>query len=82
MISLSDDKTTVHLSGACLLAEAELLQQHLAANRSMRVDWRDCTHAHTAVLQVLLAARPQLVGPPANAFLQVYMMELLTPMSA
>jgi hypothetical protein len=60
------------LEGDCLLEEAEELLRHLLVDPRPAVDWRACTAAHTAVLQVLLAARPALRGPPEGEFLRMF----------
>jgi hypothetical protein len=57
------------LDGACPVGDAEPLLRLVANNRDAIVDWRGCEQAHAAVIQVLLAAQPTLLGPPANAFL-------------
>ena len=62
----------VLLDGICLLEEAEELQRLLLADQRPAVDWRACTAAHTAVIQVLLAARPVLRGPPEGEFLRSF----------
>jgi hypothetical protein len=36
------------------------------------VDWRRCDAAHTAVIQVLLAARAQVLGPPRGEWLRSF----------
>ena len=65
-----DDGATIVLDGRCLVEEAEPLLQFLQASPAARLDWRQCTHLHTAVLQVILAARPQLIGPCGDAWVQ------------
>jgi hypothetical protein len=60
------------LEGDCLLEEAEELLRHLLVDPRPAVDWRACTAAHTAVIQVLLAARPVLRGPPEGEFLRMF----------
>ena len=57
-----DDGTTIVLDGHCPVEEAEPLLQFLQASPAACLDWRQCTHLHTAVLQVILAARPQLTA--------------------
>jgi ribosome maturation factor RimP len=54
------------LDGVCPSDEAELLLQYLADNPQATVDLRSCEAAHTAVVQVLMAARPKVLGPPAS----------------
>lgn len=60
----------IELVGACSGADAEPLLQLLLADPKATVDWRDCRGAHTAVVQVLMAVRPRLLGPPADARLK------------
>jgi hypothetical protein len=54
------------LDGACPSDEAELLLRYLTENPQATVDLRGCEAAHTAVVQVLLAAKPKVLGPPAR----------------
>lgn len=60
---------TLHLEGVCGSEEAEALLAQLIATPGAIVDWQGCEAAHAAVVQVLLALRPQLRGVPASAFL-------------
>jgi hypothetical protein len=60
----------IELVGACPGVDAEPLLQLLLANPGATVDWRDCESAHTAVVQVLMAVKPKLLGPPADARLR------------
>lgn len=64
------DARTIRLIGACPADDGEVLLQHLLANPGAEVDWRGCESAHAAVIQVLLASRRALRGPPADEFLQ------------
>jgi hypothetical protein len=57
------DDGTIILEGGCPAEDAEPLLQLLQANSEARLDWAECGHLHTAVFQVVLAARPLLVGP-------------------
>lgn len=65
----------IELVGACPSADAEPLLQLLLASPGATVDWRECRTAHTAVVQVLMAARPKLLGPAAD----VRLAEWVTP---
>jgi len=60
----------VVLSGECPSEDAEPLQRYLLADPVPAVDWRTCETLHAAVFQVLLVARPQMVGPPRTDFLR------------
>jgi hypothetical protein len=60
----------IELVGSCPIGDAEPLLQHLLADRGATVDWRSCRGAHTAVVQVLMAMKPKLLGPPADVYLK------------
>ena len=75
-VRLSADGTIV-LDGICPLEDAEKLQQYLLSAQGAAVDWRSCVSAHTAVLQILHAARPLLRGPPQGDFLRNYVEPLM-----
>jgi hypothetical protein len=60
---------TIELDGMCPIEDAEKLQQCLLADPQATVDWRSCTAAHTAVIQILLAAEVNVRGPPQSDFL-------------
>lgn len=68
-IHLSADGV-IELDGDCPSEEAETLLQHLLANPDATVDWRHCESAHGAVIQVLMASRPTLRGPPIGIALK------------
>jgi hypothetical protein len=65
------------LSGVCGVAEAETLHIWLLDHPTARIDLTDCQHVHTAVLQVLLALRPAIVGQPDDPGLAGWLMPLL-----
>jgi hypothetical protein len=57
---------TIHLRGGCGVEDSEKLLDHLLAGRT-RVDLAACESMHAAVLQLLMAAQPAIVGPlPAS----------------
>jgi len=68
---------TIELTGTCSSEEGEILLQHLSTTPNIMVDWRGCQAAHTAVIQVLLAARPRLLGPPAAVLLEKWVQPVL-----
>jgi hypothetical protein len=67
----------VRLSGACPQEDAESLLRLLVVQPGRAVDWTACDIAHSAVIQVLLAIRPDMVGPPAGDFLRTWIDPLL-----
>ena len=70
-LRLGDDGA-VALMGECSSEDAEALLRHLSGHPTAEVDWRECEGAHTAVIQVLLAAEVYPRGPPANSFLAAF----------
>lgn len=69
---------TIELHGPCPVEDAETLIQHLLATPNTAVDWSACEWAHTAVIQVLLAARIAPTGTPKGAFLAAHLGPVLT----
>ena len=69
---------TIVLEGTCPSEDAEGLLQQLLAHQPATVDWHACESAHTAVVQVLMAAKPTLLGPPAGTSLAKWVHPLLT----
>ena len=66
----------IRLSGVCRVEDAETVLSMILSGPGRAVDVSAVTHLHAAVLQVLLAHRPQLVGAPADPFVQ----NCLTPL--
>jgi hypothetical protein len=64
------DDGTIMLEGNCPAEDAETVARMLLLDPAASVDWRACDNAHTAIVQVLLAARPAMVGPPRSVFLR------------
>jgi hypothetical protein len=54
---------TIVLEGSCPVEDAEPLLQILQGAPQATLDWTTCSHMHTAVLQIILATRPSLIGP-------------------
>jgi hypothetical protein len=67
----------IDLSGRCGADDAEALQRHLLAMPGATVEWSDCEHLHSAVVQVLLVAAPRMRGAPKNAFLTAHIAPIL-----
>jgi hypothetical protein len=64
------DDGTIILEDGCPAEDAEPLLQLLQTIPEARLDWTRCGHLHTAVLQVILAAQPLLVGPCGDPWVQ------------
>ena len=67
------DQETIVLAGACPVDDAEPLLQMLLETPAVAVDWRSCQSPHTAVVQVILAAGPVLVGPCGDAWTEKWL---------
>jgi hypothetical protein len=67
----------IALSGHCGVEDAEALQRHLLAAPLSTVEWSDCEHLHSAVIQILLIARPRIRGVPRSAFLSEHVAPLV-----
>jgi hypothetical protein len=67
----------IRLTGRCGAEEAETLLSLLLAGND-RVDLTGCEHLHTALLQLLIVARPAIRGEPAP-FIARWLLPLLAP---
>jgi hypothetical protein len=67
----------IELRGDCPSEDAEILLQQLLANSAATVDLSSCTAAHTAVIQVLLVAKPAMQGIPQSQALKDWILPLL-----
>jgi hypothetical protein len=76
-MSVELDGERIRLTGPCRVEDAETLLVLLQSDRMRPVDVAGATNLHAAVLQVLLAFRPNLVGSPHDAFIEQWLMPLL-----
>jgi hypothetical protein len=67
------DDGTIILEGNCPVEDAEPLLRLLEATPAAPVYWTGCNHLHTAVLQVILVARPALPGPCGDPWIHRWM---------
>ena len=67
----------IEISGRCGVEDAEALQRHFLVSPASAIEWGACEHLHTAVLQVLLAAKPRIQGVPSSPFLASHIVPLL-----
>jgi hypothetical protein len=75
-------RSEVCLSGSCTAEEALDLAEWLAKRKRPKTNLAECTHMHTALLQTLLAYKPQISAPPADAFLATWVMPALDAATA
>jgi hypothetical protein len=64
------DDGVIVLEGECSVEDAESVLQLLQAQPAGPLDWTLCRYLHTAPLQVILAARPTLIGPCGDAWVE------------
>ena len=59
-------KKTARFTEVVSVEEAEGLLEWLQGQKNPQIDLAACTHLHAANLQVLMAARPAIVGWPKD----------------
>ena len=67
----------IFLEGDCGVEEAEPLLQALAGAPEAVIDWTACARLHTAVLQVILAAKAPVIGRCGDTWLDRWASRLL-----
>jgi hypothetical protein len=60
------------LTGGCTVEDAEVLLNLVRAQAAPRVDVTKMGHPHAAILQVLMAFQPAIVGPAADPFINAW----------
>ena len=77
-MSLRLQQGWIVLEGRCGAEDAELLLRELRDGPGAAVNLTGVQTMHLAVLQVLLVVRPQIGGPPADAFLRKILLPLIS----
>jgi hypothetical protein len=77
-MSVGLEGNVVWLRGDCRADDAESVLTLLQADPNRSVDLAETSLLHTAVLQVLLALRPELTGPVGDPFIRRWLAPLLT----
>ena len=72
----------MHLEDHCTVEEALDLLEFLRGKRAPKVVLTRCAGLHAALLQVLAAARPAAIAPPADPALARAVMPFLQPAGA
>lgn len=65
------------LSGICTVEEAEGLHAWLLEHVGSQVDLAQCEHMHTAIVQLLLRAKPTVIAQPQEPFFRKWIVPLL-----
>ncbi len=71
------DAGTIHISGASAVEDAEVLLGLLQADPAAAVDLRAAAGLHAAVVQVLMALRPGIIGPSNDPFVNRWVLPML-----
>jgi hypothetical protein len=69
--------TTARFEDVCTVEEGLPLCEFLKSGEALQVDLAACSFLHTALLQLLLAARPILASPPTDPYLARWVGPLL-----
>jgi hypothetical protein len=75
----ASDDGVILLEGSCPSEDAEVLLQQLIAAPAATVDISRCDFAHAAVIQVLMATKPKLLGPAGDHPMWNWVHPLLNP---
>jgi len=76
-MSIEFKGTTAYLVGNVSAEEAETLLGWLQREKNASVDLSGCTHLHTANLQVLMAAQPNIIIWPQDHGLASWLKDTL-----
>ncbi len=66
-------------AGLCVTEEGDALLDWLRRTSDAEADLTDCTDLHTALVQLLMAARVRLVAPPADRLLAAFLGAAMPP---
>jgi hypothetical protein len=69
-MTVTRDGDIVRLTGLCRVEDAEPLTALLQRFEDSTLDLSACEGLHAAIVQVILAFRPKIVGAPDNVFLR------------
>lgn len=76
-MSVLRDAGVLRLVGDCPVEDAEALMAQLLAEPGLAVDLAAAGALHAAVVQVLVALRPVLLGEPEDGFLRTWLLPAL-----
>ena len=77
-MSVALNGSIVRLTGDCRVEDAEPLLAMLQVPGVRSVDLSEARHLHTAVVQILLAIRPEIRGGSPESFVRTWIQPLLT----
>ena len=77
-MSINYKKTVAVLTGHCEIEEAETLLSWLLENPKGKLNLKQCSHPHTAVLQVIMALQPMISAWPEDKEITAWLQPLLS----
>lgn len=77
-VSLDETSRKVVLTGACVVEEAETLNEILQTHAEWPIDAGECEYLHTAVLQVLMSQQPKWLSLPKPPHLRRVMEQIFS----
>ena len=76
-MTLLTDGPVIRLEGICRVEDAEPLTALLQGDSDSTLDLSVCEGLHAAIVQVMLAFQPTIIGLPDNAFLRDWLVPAL-----
>ncbi len=73
-MAIEFNAAVARFEGQCRLEEASALFEWLEQTPAAKIDLTDCEHIHTAILQILMVAKPEMLAPPASQFLRQWLL--------
>jgi hypothetical protein len=76
-VTISYDKKLAEFTDAISIEDAEILLEWLKKTPKSRLDLKQCTHLHAAILQVMMAANPIIAAWPQAEHLRAWLQAAL-----
>lgn len=77
-MSVTLEHEIAYLIGDCRVEDAEPLLAYLQSGTERAVDLTAAGHLHTAVVQLLIAFKPHVIGPATDTFVQRWLVPLMS----
>ena len=71
-------RSTAIFSGIIAVDDAQELFEWLQKRKNPKINLLECTHLHTADLQVIMALKPEVVKWPEDKSLDIWLRNILT----
>jgi hypothetical protein len=77
-MSVRVEHEIAYLIGDCRVEDAEPLLAYLQSAADRAVDLTGAGHLHTAVVQLLIAFKPHVIGPATDTFVQRWLVPVIS----